>query len=94
MTPETNGRKQTLLSGYSFAETGRTEESPQFAVYFRVSRKYLWSEECVVADAVYVEPVSAANFPAKREKNREFCKFNCANPVLTDDMRVDSKTWG
>jgi hypothetical protein len=29
----------------------------------------------VVADAVDVEPVSAAKFPANREKNREFCNF-------------------
>jgi hypothetical protein len=27
----------------------------------------------LVADAVDVEPVSAAKFPANREKNREFC---------------------
>jgi hypothetical protein len=27
-----------------------------------------------VADAVQVEPVSTAKFPANREKNREFCK--------------------
>ena len=31
--------------------------------------------DCVVADAVAVEPVSAPKFPANREKNREFCKF-------------------
>jgi hypothetical protein len=29
----------------------------------------------VVADTVQVEPVSAAKFPANREKNREFCKI-------------------
>jgi hypothetical protein len=28
----------------------------------------------VVADAVQVEPVSPAKFPANREKNREFCR--------------------
>jgi hypothetical protein len=28
----------------------------------------------MVADAVEVEPVSTAKFPANREKNREFCK--------------------
>jgi hypothetical protein len=32
--------------------------------------KSLWRSECVVADAVAVEPVSARNFPANREKNR------------------------
>ena len=29
----------------------------------------------LVADAVVVEPVSTAKFPANREKNREFCKI-------------------
>jgi hypothetical protein len=29
----------------------------------------------VVADAVAVEPVSASEFPANREKNREFRQF-------------------
>ena len=32
------------------------------------------SGDCVVADAVQVEPVSSAEFPANREKNREFCR--------------------
>jgi hypothetical protein len=30
------------------------------------------SGECVVADAVMVEPVSTAKFPANREKSRDF----------------------
>ena len=29
----------------------------------------------MVADAVRVEPVSTAKFPANREKNREFCRI-------------------
>ena len=29
----------------------------------------------MVADAVVVEPVSTAKFPANREKNREFCRI-------------------
>jgi hypothetical protein len=29
----------------------------------------------LVADAVAVEPVSTVQFPANREKNREFCKI-------------------
>ena len=28
--------------------------------------------DCVVADAVAVEPVSTAKFPANREKNRDY----------------------
>ena len=31
--------------------------------------------DCAVADAVYVEPVSTANFPGNREKNSDFCKI-------------------
>jgi hypothetical protein len=30
--------------------------------------------DCVVADAVQVEPVSTAKFPANRENNREFAE--------------------
>ena len=33
------------------------------------------SENCVVADAVLVEPVSTAKFPANREINRECCRI-------------------
>jgi len=32
----------------------------------------------VAADAVAVEPVSTAKFPANREKNREFFNFGLA----------------
>jgi hypothetical protein len=42
-----------------FAETGKTR----------------FDRECVVADAVTCEPVSAAEFPANREINREFCRI-------------------
>jgi hypothetical protein len=34
--------------------------------------------DCVVADAVVVEPVSAPKFPANREINREFFDFGLA----------------
>jgi ketosteroid isomerase-like protein len=33
------------------------------------------SGNCVVADAVQVEPVSTPKFPANREINREFCRL-------------------
>ncbi len=62
----------------------RTGKSPQIGKW----------PDWVVADAVAIEPVSASYFPANREKSREFCKFDCSNPILTDDMRVDSKAWG
>jgi hypothetical protein len=35
-------------------------------------------KECVVADAVAIEPVSASKFPANREINREFCEILAA----------------
>ena len=38
------------------------------------------SKECVVADAVAIEPVSASQFPANREKNREICNSGAASP--------------
>ena len=34
--------------------------------------KSLFARDCVVADAVAVEPVSQVQFPANRENNREF----------------------
>ncbi len=34
-------------------------------------RDFAAREKCVVADAVRVEPVSKAEFPANREKNRD-----------------------
>ena len=34
-----------------------------------------FANECVVADAVIIEPVSTPQFPANREKNREFFDF-------------------
>ena len=39
---------------------------------------------CVVADAVQVEPVSNAKFPANREKNRDFCRI--AVSVLSETV--------
>ena len=43
----------------------------------RVFGKHMQRPEWVVADAVRIEPVSASQVPANREKNREFCSF-CA----------------
>jgi hypothetical protein len=36
----------------------------------------------MVADAVVVEPVSTAKFPANREKNREFFNFRRASRLI------------
>ncbi len=46
----------------------------------------------MVADAVVIEPVSASQFPANREKNREFFDFVAprANrrPTMPNDIRA------
>ena len=42
------------------------------AAYSRKVSAIRDSGDCVVADTVQVEPVSPAEFPANREKNREF----------------------
>ncbi len=53
-----------------------------------------------MADAVAVEPVSTAKFPANREKNREFCKLVASgtpetanNGIVTElPMRIPCST--
>ena len=48
------------------------------------------SIDCVVEDAVVFEPVSAAKFPANREKNREFCRiaFSAVSQTLNNGART------
>ena len=43
-----------------------------FAAKITKTGKHIHILDCVVADAVLVEPVSIPKFPANREKNREF----------------------
>jgi hypothetical protein len=45
----------------------------------------------VVADAVLVEPVSIAEFPANREKNREFRRIRVLCAFLKADTPENSK---
>ena len=56
--------------------TGQARENTT-AVKRDLSRggKDFEAPEKVVADAVAIEPVSASQFPANREKNREFSEF-------------------
>src|SRR5262249_40471818 len=60
-------------------ETGRLErthwKSPPLVGIFGASPHVGKKRECVVVDAVGIEPVSAIKFPFIREKNREFRKF-------------------
>jgi hypothetical protein len=59
-------------------------ESRQKAIAIQVNDR-------LAADAVVVEPVSAAKFPVNREKNRDFCKFvaSCAPEPL--NYRVETR---
>ena len=50
--------------------------------------------DCVVADAVAVEPVSTPKFPANREINREFCRIHPLCEILNADTRAISKAFG
>jgi hypothetical protein len=45
----------------------------------------------VVADAVAFEPVSTLEFPANREKNREFHQIRALGAILKADTRANSK---
>ena len=47
-----------------------------------LARKSPVARECMVADAVVVEPLSTAKFPANREKNREFCQIRPLSAIL------------
>ena len=53
--------------------------------------------DCLVADAVVFEPVSTAEFPANREKNREFFNFGpdrgskvVIRPMISVDLEQNS----
>ena len=54
-----------------FAETKRPRARPLSRAYSPKVGKSPFEQDCVVADAVYVERVSATKFPANREINRE-----------------------
>ena len=49
-------------------------------------RRLNWLAE----DAVLIEPVSAAKFPANREKYREFCRNGRSGPISASSQRVNS----
>jgi len=53
----------------------KTAERPEIEGRFAETRKTGFDKECVVADAVAVEPVSASKFPANKEIYREFCRI-------------------
>jgi hypothetical protein len=63
------------------------------AAYSRKGSVIRDSGNCVVADAVPVEPVSTVKFPANREINREFCQIRLLGAILPADTRANSKAW-
>jgi hypothetical protein len=56
---------------------------PQIAGFSSETRKRRFVSDCVVADAVDIERVSASEFPANREINREFCEIPLPPAILT-----------
>ena len=52
-------------------------QSPPIRHYWPVSWKLLERWDCVVADAVRIEPVSASKFPDMRESAGYFCSDQC-----------------
>jgi hypothetical protein len=71
--------KTAFTRGTVSAETKPPIKSPQESVFLEDLRNQLRSRVCVVADAVTIEPVSTSEFPANREKNREF--FSSGPPL-------------
>ena len=65
------------------------EKSRRPRVYLRSLAKFPVAPECVVADAVACEPVSVSEFPANREKNREFYKITALRaPVTANNVTI------
>jgi hypothetical protein len=70
--------KRWLSSAFALQATAR---QPSFASRIEagwLAEPKLASKRRLVADAVYVEPVSTSEFPASWEKNREFCKIGAS----------------
>ena len=75
MRPETKAPKWPLESTWPPAETKHQHASPPIRGFRQKPGKSPLERDCVVADAVAIEPVSASKFPGIREINREFLRF-------------------
>src|SRR5665213_4034219 len=64
--------KRLYVSAKTVPRRSQPRKSPQIRSLCAGFRDFWDRLDCVVADAVAVEPVSAPEFPANREKNREF----------------------
>jgi hypothetical protein len=72
LRPETGAQLWPPKANGRFAETERVPYQPPIPDISPAAGKSLQMGDCLVADAAMVEPVSAAQFPANREINREF----------------------
>ena len=76
LTPRDFAAKNSLSTPHrSLRRPARTQKARQPRGNSRGLRKCPFARECVVADAVVLEPVSAPIFPANREKNRELLRI-------------------
>ena len=68
------GRAYVAIAIEALIKAGnKTDEAKLFIPVIHAQlRKSPFDRECVVADAVVVEPVSQVQFPANSENNREF----------------------
>jgi hypothetical protein len=76
---------QVSQAGRSF-RSAANEVPPSFG-------KSLFAPDCVVADAVAIEPVSAFSFPANREINREFGDFAPNSIPDASVLVIITPTW-
>jgi len=78
------------------AETARAafepRKSPQIGGYWSETTNRRFAEECMVADAFAIEPVSMGKFPANRENNREFRRFSSFHAKLLPGTAVNPVT--
>src|SRR6516162_2385315 len=87
---ETKTPKRSLQSNRQIAETKCVHKSPPVRGDSHRTGKSPFVQDCVVADAVAVEPVSQVKFPANREINREFCQFSPDSQPALLSSRNDS----
>ncbi len=71
----------------------RFKKARQWRGKVRKSPQNAGQQDCVVADAVQVEPVSTPEFPANREINRESFKIGAASQISRLDRPVYSGAW-
>src|SRR6516162_2761726 len=87
---ETSAPEWPLRQTSRLKETNHAHETRLIRVILRQLGKSQFAQDCVVADAVTVEPVSATKFPANRENNREFCRFRSESEILVASRLANS----